>query len=82
MATISGSLSGSYSPIAAIRMGYSPKTAAWAGRRPRSNRGRLNGRHDRPLGGERVVNFIDRAAGRLEADEQNRHKRQEIPGGE
>ena len=50
--------------------------------KPRLNRGPLDGRRDRPLGGERAVDLIDRSASRLEADERDRCKREDIPGGE
>ena len=40
------------------------------------NRGRLDRRCGRPLGGERAVDLINRAAARLEADEQHRYKRE------
>jgi hypothetical protein len=49
---------------------------------PRSNCGHLDGCRGRPLGGECAVDLIDRAAARLEADEQDRYKREDIPGGE
>jgi ATP-dependent exoDNAse (exonuclease V) alpha subunit len=38
-----------------------------------SNRGRLDGRRDRPFSGERAVDLIDRAAARLKTNEQDRY---------
>jgi len=47
-----------------------------------SGRGRLDWRRRRPPGGQRAVDFVDRAAARFEADKQHSDQRQDISAGE